>query len=75
MERYKNLGRDSGVIGYETNDDSIVVYFRDESKYLYDYRSSGRMNVERMKKLAARGSGLNQFINEQVKDRYAAKLR
>jgi hypothetical protein len=33
MERYKNLGRDSGVTGYELGDGSITVQFDDGSRY------------------------------------------
>lgn len=75
MERYKNLGGDSGVVAYEIDSDSITVQFGDGSMYLYNYQSSGRENVEQMKKLAVAGEGLNSFIMRNVRKAYAAKLR
>jgi hypothetical protein len=33
MERYRNLGRDSDVAGYELGDGSITVQFDDGSLY------------------------------------------
>lgn len=75
MERYRNLGGDSGVVAYEIGDDSIKVQFNDGSLYLYNYQSAGRDNIEHMKKLAIAGEGLNSFINRVVKKGYASKLR
>ena len=75
MERYRNLGGDSGVVAYEIGDDSIKVQFSDGSLYLYNYQSAGRHNIEQMKSLAIAGRGLNSFISTVVKKRYASKLR
>ena len=75
MERYKNLGGDSGVVAYEIGDDSIKVGFSDESLYLYTYGSAGQHNIEKMKELAVAGRGLNSFINTNVRKKYASKLR
>ncbi|MCF8355624.1 MAG: hypothetical protein K9H48_14320 [Melioribacteraceae bacterium] len=75
MARYKNLGGDSGISSYEIGADSIEVTFNDGSVYLYNYASAGKHNIERMKSLAASGSGLNSFINTIVKKLYASKLR
>lgn len=75
MERYANLGGDSGVTHYEIGDDSIIVEFRDGGMYLYTYASAGRSNIDQMKSLAQRGEGLNEFINRYVRKRYARKLR
>ncbi|HEX9805190.1 MAG TPA: hypothetical protein VGA67_05905 [Candidatus Dojkabacteria bacterium] len=74
MERYKNLGGDSGVVAYEIGDDFIKVRFHDGSLYLYNYQSAGSNNIETMKELAIAGKGLNSFINKVVKNRYASKL-
>jgi len=47
------------------------VEFADtESVYRYSYESTGRENVEEMKRLAAQGHGLNSFINRRVKYLY-----
>ena len=75
MDRYKNLGGNSGVVGYEIADTSIKVGFRDGSIYLYTYQSAGGENIEHMKKLAVAGQGLNSFIGRAVRKRYASKLR
>lgn len=75
MERYGNLGGDSGVKAYQIGQDSIHVAFRDGSVYLYTYQSAGRSAVERMKALAVEGHGLNAFINKHVKRNYEARLR
>ena len=75
MERYKNLGGDSGIIGYEIGVDSITVQFRNGSVYLYNNLSTGNSNIDHMKSLAVAGHGLNSFISTRVKTRYAAQLR
>lgn len=73
MERYKNLGRNSGVVSYEISHDSILVVFNDGKKYLYNYSATGSADVEKMKSLAVAGQGLNSFISRVVKKRYASK--
>ena len=71
MERYSNRGRDSGVYSYEIGSTYIKVRYRTGKSYLYTYRSAGRRNIETMKQLAVRGSGLNSYINSNVKYNYA----
>jgi len=75
MERYKNLGGDSGVSAYEIGTESITVQFSTGSVYLYTYKSAGSANIERMKSLAVAGEGLNSYINRNVKKGYESKLR
>jgi len=75
MERYKNLGGDSGVSAYEIGDDSITVQFSTGAVYLYTYRSAGSANIEEMKLLAAAGEGLNSYIKRYVNKGYESKLR
>ena len=75
MKRYRNRGGDSGVVAYEIGPDFITVKFSDRSVYLYTYQSAGRANIERMKRLAIDGEGLNSFINRCVRKDYAGKLR
>ena len=67
MERYKNLGGDSGVIAYEIGDTSTKVAFSDGSLYWYTYGSAGQYNIDKMKELAIAGRGLNSFINTSVR--------
>jgi hypothetical protein len=75
MERYKNLGGDSGVSSYEIAGESITVQFTTGVTYLYNYQSAGRQHVEQMKTLAVAGHGLNSYIKKHVNRGYAAKLR
>jgi len=70
MERYKNLGGDSGVHAYEIGVDSITVKFGTGKVYLFTNRSAGRANIERMKALALAGQGLNAFIKRNVNKDY-----
>lgn len=74
MERYANLGRDSGVLSFEIGLDFIVVEFRKGGSYLYTYRLPGKFHVEQMKGLAQRGEGLGTYINKYVGKRYEQKL-
>lgn len=75
MERYRDSTGNSGIAAYAIAKNSIEVEFKDGGLFLYDVRSTGRANIEEMKKLARAGNGLNTFINRFVRDRYAAKLR
>ncbi len=75
MERYKNLGGNSGVVAYEVGPDFIRVQFFDGAIYRYTYSSAGAANVERMKQFAGNGQGLNTLINTTVRDAYAQKER
>ena len=75
MERYRNLGGDSGVIAYEIGDDSIRVMFSKGSVYLYTDASAGSHNIREMKRLARSGQGLNSFISTTVRKKYARKER
>jgi hypothetical protein len=75
MQRYKNLGRNSNVAGYEFTEDSITVHFNGGAAYLYTHQSAGEGNIETMKLLATRGRGLSEFINRRVKTKYARRIR
>ena len=75
MERYRNLGGNSGVAGYEIGSDFIRVQVSNGSVYLYTYASAGANNVEQMKQLARMGQGLNAFINRYVRKAYERKER
>lgn len=75
MQRYSDIDRDSGVVAYEAGPDYIRVKFHDGGVYLYTYTSTGSHRTERMKYLAARGDGLNAYINNHVGKAYARKER
>ena len=71
MERFSNIGGDSGVSAYEIGYDYIKVKFSGISRtYTYSYRKAGSYHVENMKRLAQSGNGLNKYINKHVKCLY-----
>lgn len=71
MQVYKDINNDSGVKGFEINDDGITVWFNGTPRsYTYTYTSAGQAHVETMKKLATSGDGLNAYINYHVKFKY-----
>lgn len=73
MERYKNRSGDSGIYAYEVADTGITIQFKDGTSYLYTYSSAGEHEIEEMKRLAKAGKGLNGFIMDHVKHKYASK--
>lgn len=75
MQRYKNLGGDSGVSAYELAKNAITVEFNNGQIYKYSVASAGRNNIEAMKMLATSGQGLSTFISQHVHDAYACRLR
>jgi len=75
MERYKNLGGDSGVTSYELATGSIVVQFKDGWKYEYTNHSAGVQAIATMHRLGAAGRGLNSFISTTVRKAYSRKFR
>lgn len=75
MERYRNLGGNSGVVGYEITDGAITVQFSDGSIYLYTAQSAGLANLKEMHRLAVAGRGLNSFISRVVRKGYSRRLR
>lgn len=70
MERYRNASGGSGVSAYEIGSDYIRVRFSTGSTYRYSYRKAGQRHVDNMKRLAVSGSGLNGYINSNVKFLY-----
>lgn len=71
MERYKNSGGDSGVSAYEIGSEYITVKYSGTAKtYTYRHGRAGHNHIENMKILAKNGSGLNAYINKNVKDLY-----
>jgi hypothetical protein len=73
MTPYPNRSGTSGINAYEIHDTSIVVEFRHGGTYVYDYNMPGREDVEAMKRLAERGSGLATYINRNVRKRFASR--
>lgn len=75
VEKYKNLGGNSGAVEFELGEDSIVITFVDGSKYLYSGVKPGSEKVDRLKKLAIAGRGLCTYINTDIRNNYEKKLR
>lgn len=75
MKRYRNRGGNSGVKGYEIGEAFIKVQFANGDIYMYDYPSSGREHVEKMKILAQAGKGLSTYISRHVKENFADKIQ
>ena len=74
MERYRNLGGDSGVTAYELGTNSIVVQFKDGWKYEYAGQSAGTAAITTLHRLAKAGQGLNSFISTTVRKSYSRKF-
>ncbi|MDA3885887.1 MAG: hypothetical protein PF638_09875 [Candidatus Delongbacteria bacterium] len=71
MESYANANGESNVESYSIGEDYIDVKFVGTGKiYRYSYRKAGQYHVDNMKKLARNGSGLNGYINTNVKFSY-----
>lgn len=75
MTSYLNKSGNSNVKAYEIGTDYIIVIFNGGAvrNYLYTYNSTGQENVEKMKKMAESGYGLNSFISRFIKNHYARK--
>lgn len=74
-EKYKNLSGKSTVAEYKIIHDSVTIRFVDHSVYIYTNQSAGRLNVNQMKALAIAGKGLGTFIDANLKEGYARKIR
>ncbi len=71
MEKYLNKNRDSGVSHFEIHTDKIIIKFtRTIRTYTYSYSKAGVEHVNKMKILARNGSGLNSYIDLNVRKLY-----
>ncbi|MES2692247.1 MAG: hypothetical protein V4773_02160 [Verrucomicrobiota bacterium] len=71
---YRSRHPNPGIVRYALGPDYILIEFRSGDRYRYDHTAPGRSDVQSMKKLAASGTGLTTFINQNVRDNYSAKL-
>lgn len=74
MQRYANLGGDSGVIGFEIHGEAIDVFFRSGGGYRYSARRPGLAHVREMQGRARAGRGLATYINQHVRENYERRL-
>jgi hypothetical protein len=75
VQLYENFYGDSGVLSDETGPDFIRVQFIEGEPDLYTHESAGREHVERMKELAAAGSGLSTYISQHPSVRHGYVTR
>ena len=66
MIPYENINGNSGIVAYDTKEESITVEFKSGkyTLYTYTYESAGADAVETMKSLAQQGHGLNSYISK-----------
>ena len=64
-----NGNGNSGITAYSIGTDYIDVEFRNEKVYRYTEANIGRLQFLNMQVLAIMGSGLNAFINRNVRKR------
>jgi hypothetical protein len=68
MQKYQNRGGNSNVIYFKIGQDYIKIIFKNSSHPItYSYQSAGSLHVEKMKKFALNGIGLNSYILTTVK--------
>ncbi len=75
MTRYTSTDRDTGVVAFQYDNDSITIKFKDGSVYLYTAKITGAAAIADMKALANKGVGLTTYINQHVRYRYQSKLK
>lgn len=73
MKPYPGGRESSGVAAYDCGPDWIRIRFHRGGTYRYDAAHPGRAHVLRMQWLADAGRGLNTYINQHVRDDYAAR--
>lgn len=64
IRKYKNLGGNSGVTGYDYRSNWILVVFRGGAQYKYTIEGISIGVIDLMKELADKGVGLNSFISK-----------
>ena len=75
MKKYKNLSGKSGVATFELAKDSVTVGFKTNAVYIYTNQSAGSESIRQMKTLALAGKGLSTFIDANLKEKFARKIR
>lgn len=68
LNKGKSKGKPSNVQEYRLGTDYIDVRFvRSEIIYRYSYLKTGKLHVEKMKRLAITGEGLNAYIMKNAR--------
>lgn len=77
---YRARNPSAGVLTYELLDDewgreAIILEFADHKiRYLYNADRPGPQHITAMRRLAQSGDGLTTYVNQHVRENYAAKL-
>ena len=72
---YRGNNPGAGVNTVEILPHTIILEFADRTdRYLYDGDKPGLDHVSTMKNLALAGKGLTTYVNQYVRENYAAKL-
>lgn len=72
---YKARNPNAGVLNYEISGRAIILEFADHRfRYIYNELAPGAAHVAAMIRLARRGKGLTTYVNQHVREHYAAKL-
>ena len=66
---YGNGNGNSGIIGYEIGNDWMDIEYANGGIYTYTEKNVGEVNFLKMQVFAMQGSGLNAFINKEVRGR------
>ena len=72
---YQKHNPKAGVLNYEIVNDAIILEFADlKFRYVYNSQAPGPEHVAAMKRFAVAGKGLTSYINQHIREHYAAKL-
>jgi hypothetical protein len=72
---YKSRNPNAGILNYEMVRDAIILEFTDRKfRYIYNSIKPGIAQVDQMRRLACSGIGLTTYVNQYVREKYAAKL-
>ncbi len=73
---YQRSNPNAGVLNYEIAEEAIILEFADRKfRYVYNAARPGATHVKAMQRLALAGKGLTTYVNQHVRENYAAKIR
>ena len=72
---YDSPDSNTGVLTYELLSDAIILEFKHSPfRYLYNADAPGLTHVRAMVRLAQQGKGLSTYVNQHVREHFAARL-
>jgi hypothetical protein len=73
--QYKRDNPNAGILNYEITHNGIILEFEDRKhRYLYNADKPGPQHLQEMLRLASEGRGLTTYVNQHVRENYAAIL-